>query len=255
MEAARPEAAPAISGGDRVYRQANSQKQLQDVLKRAAGVEAARVQVRRQRELDHLVRASTSHARTNHVKDNSHESCLQQQDSGQKKILAAGSAASRAGDDTARWIGSQVKPLQEIQPSDGLVRDAIAVAASHPRPAAAVTISSTSTRETTTATQLSESSPAQSPPRAPKTTDTYRPSVPRNEERASRLARDAGYISETPSPGPPLQARSRAPGSMEEESLAASPWGLPQRRHISRADGSDEPRTPPRSQAGDRARE
>lgn len=60
MEAARPEAAPAISGGDRIYRQANSQKQLQDVLKRAAGVEAAQVQVRRQRELDHLVRASTA---------------------------------------------------------------------------------------------------------------------------------------------------------------------------------------------------
>ncbi|KID82470.1 hypothetical protein MGU_10219 [Metarhizium guizhouense ARSEF 977] len=153
-----------------------------------------------------------------------------------KKNLAAKPAASRAGDDTATWIGSQVKPLQEIQPSDGLVRDAIAVAASHPRPAAAVTISSTPTRETTPATQLSESSPAQSPPRAPETTDTYRPSVPRNEERASRLARDAGYISETPSPGPPLQARSRAPSSMEEESLAASP-------------------TPPRSQAGDRARE
>ncbi|KID95328.1 hypothetical protein MAJ_08723, partial [Metarhizium majus ARSEF 297] len=153
-----------------------------------------------------------------------------------KKILAAKPAASRAGDDTATWIGSQVKPLQKIQPSDGLVRDAIAVAASHPRPAAAVTISSTPTRETTPATQLSESSPAQSPPRAPETTDTYRPSVPRNEERASRLARDAGYISETPSPGPPLQARSRAPSSMEEESLAASP-------------------TPPRSQAGDRARE
>ncbi|KID82748.1 hypothetical protein MAJ_11342, partial [Metarhizium majus ARSEF 297] len=42
---------------------------------------------------------------------------------------------------------------------------------------------------------------------------------------------------------------------MEEESLAASPWGLPQRRNISRADGSNEPRTPRRSQNGDRARE
>lgn len=64
VEAARPEAPPAISGGDRIYRQANSQKQLQEVLKRAEGVEAVRVQVRRQRELDHLVRASTSHERT-----------------------------------------------------------------------------------------------------------------------------------------------------------------------------------------------
>ncbi|TWU71533.1 hypothetical protein ED733_000919 [Metarhizium rileyi] len=231
MEAARPEAAPAISGGDRIYRQANSQKQLQDVLKRAAGVEAAQVQVRRQRELDHL------------------------QDSGQKKIFAAKSAASRAGDDTATWIESQVKPLPEIQQSARTVRDAITVAANHPRPAAAVSISTTPTRETTPGTQLPESSLAQSPPRVPKTTDTYRPSVPRNEARGSGLARDGGYISKTPSPGPPPQARLRAPSSMEEDSLAAAPWELPQYQHISRADGSNEPRTPPRSQTGDRDRE
>ncbi|KID82051.1 hypothetical protein MGU_10621 [Metarhizium guizhouense ARSEF 977] len=238
-EAARPKAAPARSGVDRIHRQGNSQERLKDALKRAEGVEAGRIQVRRQRELDYLVRASTSHARTNHVKDNCHESrLLQQQDSGQKKIFAAKSAAPRAGHDTATWIESQVKPLPEMQQSARTVRDAITVAANHPRPAAAVTISSTSTRETTPATRLPESSPAQSPPRAPETTDTYRPSVPRNEERASRLARDGGYISETPSPGPPLQARSWAPSSMEEESLAASPWGLPQRRHISRADGT-----------------
>ncbi|EXU95277.1 hypothetical protein X797_011645 [Metarhizium robertsii] len=255
MEAARPEAAPAISGGHRIYRQANSQKQLQDVLKRAAGVEAAQVQVRRQRELDHLVRASTSHARTNHVKDNSHEPRLQQQDSGQKKIFAAKSAASRAGDDTATWMESQVKPLPEIQQSARTVRDAITVAANHPRPAAAVSISTTPTRETTPDTQLPESSLAQSPPRVPKTTDTYRPSVPRNEARGSGLARDGGYISKTPSPGPPPQARLRAPSSMEEDSLAAAPWELPQYQHISRADGSNEPRTPPRSQTGDRDRE
>ncbi|EXU94790.1 hypothetical protein X797_012134, partial [Metarhizium robertsii] len=239
VEAARPEAAPAISGGHRIYRQANSQKQLQDVLKRAAGVEAAQVQVRRQRELDHLVRASTSHARTNHVKDNSHEPRLQQQDSGQKKIFAAKSAASRAGDDTATWMESQVKPLPEIQQSQD----------------SAVSISSTPTRETTPGTQLPESSLAQSPPRVPKMTDTYRPSVPRNEARGSGLARDGGYISETPSPGPPPQARLQAPSSMEEDSLAAAPWELPQYQHISRADASNEPRTPPRSQTGDRDRE
>jgi ribonuclease P protein component len=73
VEAARPKAAPARSGVDRIHRQGNSQKQLQEILGRAEGVEAARVQVRRQREFDHLVRASTSHARTNHVKDSCHE--------------------------------------------------------------------------------------------------------------------------------------------------------------------------------------
>ncbi|KID93949.1 hypothetical protein MAJ_10079, partial [Metarhizium majus ARSEF 297] len=204
-EAARTKAAPARSGVDRINRQGNCQERLQDALKRAEGVEAARVQVRRQRELDHLVRASTSHARTNHVKDSCHEPRLQQQDSGQQKIFAAKSAASRAGHDTATWIESQVKPLPETQQSARTVRDAVTVAANHPRP--------------------------------------------RNEERASRLARDGGYISETPSPGPPLQARSWAPALWRMRV-----W-LPHRGDCHGAGTSRGLMGPTRSQAGDRARE
>ncbi|KHO10679.1 hypothetical protein MAA_11730 [Metarhizium robertsii ARSEF 23] len=277
-EAANPIAAPATSEVGRIDRPCNSGRRLQDTLEHATRLEADRAQRRRERELDQLLRASKTRTKSNQVKDSSQQPSIRRQDASQRSHFATKPAAkpatSRTGAHTAANNATRSElrvelPVRRVQENNETMEDVIAVTANRPRQATAVTISSTSSRETTstTATERAEfltPRPPQSPPPVWKATDAYSSSsASQSEEGSNRRSGNASEVTETPSPSLPTEARPQTPSSMDkdedededEESLASPSRKLPQHHHISPISGFHESRTTSRDRAKIRARE